>query len=164
MILWHNVFGKSNNQNQDILTSLTNAEDIDMNFFNLNILCKIFPNLDQIEYFNKTLNKKQILNLTDSIMKNSQSMNEQGTKVKYIIIHHEYSSMNNTSNKSLLPSFSTSISQQPLLINAGSNINQNLNNHWIINHRNNKIMICKSNDLCNIDSLKYLINLKTCSG
>ena len=158
LILWDNVFGKKNSMHQELLDVLTVADDT--NFVNINKIMQLFPNLVKIEYFKKSLSKKQILNLAASIIEQVENINsnQYDTKLKYIIIHHEYSSITSDRNQSqsLLPSsVFTSISKQPLLIiNAGNQYN----NQWAMHFRKNKIVICQNEESDVIDDLDYQYN------
>ena len=56
-------------------------------FFNFNIILRLFPNLQQIEYFNTSSSKSIIKQIIQYISSNNYT---QQTNFKYVIIHHNY--------------------------------------------------------------------------
>ena len=163
LILWDNIFGKNNDINTDLLNLLTGdlKDNDDIDFIDLNYITRLFPNIEQIEYSKGSLNKKQIMNLVNSILRKMESMNHNvGIELKYIIIHHEYSSIKNESNESLFKSMAiSSATAEPLIsINTRNKYNGNLNNHWTANYERNKVIICKSNDWVNIVDVQFKFN------
>ena len=145
VILWDDVFGRTHQKNlhlQDLL--LTSDYDNNSNtFFNLNILCNRFPNLEQIEYFKKSSAKKEILKLYDHIMNTGKHLNIQNA-LKRIIIHHKYSLLNikgRTSSIQLIPISRAQPKQ--LLINDFGNRKCNV---WTSIQYKDKVIIYNEND------------------
>jgi len=90
VILWNNVFGANQKQNVSLLRILTDAhnEYVGDRFFDLDVLCSIFPNLEQIEYFAESCSQHFIQKLVRYIMQTQAS-----EQLKYVIIHHTLSKM-----------------------------------------------------------------------
>ena len=149
VILWHNVFGRMNEINEDLLNIIS---DDDETFFDINILSKLMPNLEQIEYYNNTLNKQELVGLTESITANADSMYVNSSQtMQYIIIHHDKTSINNAGGvKSVL----SQSSQHGVLLLNGMNDSVD----WEILHQTHRILIAKSNSSSSVDNIHYHYN------
>ena len=149
MILWDDIFGRQNNRNIQLRQLLTDNDScIDSDIFcDLNILFRLFPNIEQIEYFKQNQSRKQIKRFIHNI---TETVNNLNCNLKYLIIHHQYSMVSD--NSSFVPTSSKSTSQ-PLLLDFGNN-NGNI---WTITEYRNKVIIHRSND-SDTQNLKYHFN------
>ena len=75
-----------------------------------------------------------------------------GTKLKYVIVHHDFSSINKNSNQSL------PMLRQPLLMDETKSTNMESQDDWIRILRKSMIIICKKKHECYIDEVKIEYN------
>eukprot|EP00484_Ammonia_sp_Unknown_P013146 CAMPEP_0197078266 /NCGR_PEP_ID=MMETSP1384-20130603/213031_1 /TAXON_ID=29189 /ORGANISM="Ammonia sp." /LENGTH=727 /DNA_ID=CAMNT_0042517131 /DNA_START=716 /DNA_END=2899 /DNA_ORIENTATION=- len=83
MIFWHHLDG------MDRLKDLLCENSAD--FFDVNVVCRLFPHLELIEYHNKTLPRNELKLSVHQTMKDIFSAEMEDEQLKYVVIHHKLS-------------------------------------------------------------------------